>query len=1185
MQCPLCQAENPPTAETCTKCSTPLPLADMTISPTMGGTGVGRTEAWSVAISPRPSSEAASKGQLEPGTLLADRFEIIQLLGQGGMGAVYKGRDIELDRLVALKLIRPDLASHPEILRRFKQELILAREVTHRNVIRIFDLGQAQGIKFITMEYVEGRDLRSLIHEKGKLSVDEAVPIILQITAALEAAHHAGVVHRDLKPQNVLLDKDGRVYVMDFGIARSLETPGMTQTGALMGTPEYMSPEQAKGEKVDARSDLFALGIIFYEMLTGVSPFKAETAMAMMFKRTQERATPLAQLNLGVPGAISDIVAKCLEIKPDERYQTARDVINDLEAWKGGAPRGTIAPPARRLRYAHLYEKLLAGAAVCVLALAIFSFRDKFTAHPSTGTVTQAMVPSLAILPFRNSSTDVSLDWIGSSLAHVLSTDVGQSSRLRTISSDRVSEILKDKNIPANNDFNPDSAQQLADSASADFLVWGRYAKVDDKIRIDFTVDDLKRDRRTPLNIVAASEKDIPGIVDHLAELIRTNLGLRPSEVQELKAAAYKPTSDSMEAVRDFTAGLEFARQGNQIEAVKRFEGATKADPNFALAYSWLGQTYSRLGYDKQAEQAGSKAVELSTNLNPVEKYMIQGANARIGNNYSKALEAYDKLAALMPNDPQIQYQMGELYEKIGTYDKAQEHYQKSLAADPKQLDALRGMGEVETELGKPEAAIDDLNKALSIAVKLDNKQGKAIVQQDLGEAYNVLNRPADALQNFQQSLAINQEIGNKKGVATSLDQIAVTYSDMGKSADAEKKYQEELALRKDLGDQDGLGLALINYGALLFQGGRYEEALNTTKQALQLEMQVGNEPRQALCLMNIGETDFQTSKYDDALMYQQRAVDQFQKLKKPYETSLNLNNLGLTYATLGQYDNAMTNYRLALDLARKVGDRQAIAATLDDTAALHLVAGKYGEALKTQEEAVSNAQQLQEQSGPFPAENRADYANILNRMGRVTEAQKILEESLKVATAAQSEALIAKTLNFQGEGFLYRGDFKSARPLFERAERSAAKAKDRMQSLNVRLNLAKASIQEGRPAAAVGPARDLVKEAGALGIKYLATDASMTLGDALIATKDYKGARQELESALRKTEDLGMVELQPRAHYLLSLGLRNTGNQPEADLHLKKATDLLEQLHKDSGSDALLERADLRAIVTDSRK
>src|SRR5260370_11989669 len=313
MQCPVCQADNPPSAATCEKCSTPFPLSDATISPSQYGHTAG-SAGWSAAVGVRRSSEAAAKGQLEPGTMLGDRYEILQLLGQGGMGAVYKARDVELERLVALKLIRPDLASHPEILRRFKQELILAREVTHPNVIRSFDLGQGSGVRYITMEYVEGRDLRFLLREKGKLTLEVAVPIFLQIAAALEAAHHAGVVHRDLKPQNILVDKEGHVYVMDFGVARSLNTPGMTQTGALMGTPEYMSPEQAKGLKVDARSDLFSMGIIFYEMLSDILPFKADTAMAAMFKRMQERVVPLAQAVPGIPLFLSDIVSKCLEV-------------------------------------------------------------------------------------------------------------------------------------------------------------------------------------------------------------------------------------------------------------------------------------------------------------------------------------------------------------------------------------------------------------------------------------------------------------------------------------------------------------------------------------------------------------------------------------------------------------------------------------------------------------------------------------------------------------------------------------------------------------------------------------------------------------------------------------------------------------------------------------------------------
>src|SRR5580700_6952440 len=210
---------------------------------------------------------------LQLGDVLGGRYEILQLLGEGGMGAVYKASDRELDRFVALKVIRRELASNPSILARFKQELLLAHQVTHRNVIRIYDLGEADGVKFITMEFIEGKDLRSLIKEKQKFAPEEAVEIIQQVCQALDAAHSVGVIHRDLKPQNIMRDGSGRILVMDFGLARTLEGDGMTQTGAIVGTMEYMSPEQALAKDLDQRSDLFALGLIFYELLTGEAPF------------------------------------------------------------------------------------------------------------------------------------------------------------------------------------------------------------------------------------------------------------------------------------------------------------------------------------------------------------------------------------------------------------------------------------------------------------------------------------------------------------------------------------------------------------------------------------------------------------------------------------------------------------------------------------------------------------------------------------------------------------------------------------------------------------------------------------------------------------------------------------------------------------------------------------------------
>src|SRR5215469_3442594 len=341
MECPQCGLANPPGTSVCTSCRTPLPDSDRTLNLTDPGPDtdwtlnltdrspdalasertVDNVNGWSVPAEVTAAT-AAGSGALQPGHVLANRYEIQQVLGEGGMGAVFKARDRELDRLVALKVIRPEFAQNPDVLRRFKQELILARQVTHRNVIRIFDLGEADGIKFITMEFIEGRDLKTLLRDSGKVEPRKAAEIIEQVCRALEAAHTEGVIHRDLKPQNIMVDAHGKVSVMDFGIARSMEVTsgGMTQTGALVGTPEYMSPEQAKGEKLDARTDIFALGIIFYELLTGDSPYKADTAMASLYKRTLECPRPPIELNPDIPRPLSNVVVHCLQIDKEKRY-------------------------------------------------------------------------------------------------------------------------------------------------------------------------------------------------------------------------------------------------------------------------------------------------------------------------------------------------------------------------------------------------------------------------------------------------------------------------------------------------------------------------------------------------------------------------------------------------------------------------------------------------------------------------------------------------------------------------------------------------------------------------------------------------------------------------------------------------------------------------------------------------
>src|SRR5216683_8218862 len=412
VECPICHTSNPPGTLACVKCSTPIEINIATIvaspesatvlDPEATQVVVGGTTGWSVPVQ-KPGATAAST-PIQPGDVLGERYEILKRLGEGGMGAVYKAHDRELERLVALKIIRPELARNPEILRRFKQELILARQVTHKNVIRIYDLGQADGIKFITMDFVEGRDLRKLLVEKGKFPPEQAARIMLQICRALEAAHAEGVIHRDLKPQNIMLDASGRVYVMDFGIARSVDLPGMTQTGALIGTPEYMSPEQGRGETLTERSDLFSMGIIFYELLTGKSPYHSDTPLATLWKRMTEKVTPPVVLDPTLPQALSNIVVKALEIEPKNRFASAREMAQQLEIWLGPSEgSSTIIVPAPRTA---AYWKWASAALAILLVAAVIAFRLK---GPSKPKAAHAPV-SVLVADFTNHTGDPIFD-------------------------------------------------------------------------------------------------------------------------------------------------------------------------------------------------------------------------------------------------------------------------------------------------------------------------------------------------------------------------------------------------------------------------------------------------------------------------------------------------------------------------------------------------------------------------------------------------------------------------------------------------------------------------------------------------------------------------------------------------------------------------------------------------------
>jgi eukaryotic-like serine/threonine-protein kinase len=1137
-------------------------------------------------LSSRPSYAGlfVSAAILRPGDVLGERYEILQLLGEGGMGAVYKAKDRELDRFVALKLIRPELAANPAILARFKQELLLAHQVTHKNVIRIYDLTDADGVKFIAMEYIEGVDLRHLLLDHGKFSAAEAVAIIRQVCLALDAAHSVGVIHRDLKPQNIMQDKQGRILVMDFGLARSVQSEGMTQTGALVGTMEYMSPEQAMGDTLDQRSDLFALGLIFFELLTGKMPYKAETALASLLKRSRERAIPALELEPTIPKGLSDIVARCLERDLTLRYKSAQEILDDLDAWEGKR-RVTASSRTLRLRRASELPWKWIGIAALALVVVIGGWlvRQRMVARHANPAA-HGPLTSLAILPLRNASGDPSLDWLGSSVAEMLTTDVGQSASLRTVSPDRLHQVLKDLHIDPNVQLDPQMVRQLGEFSNAQTIVSGQYAKIGDQIRMDVTLQDLKHQRTSTFKAEAPSEKDLLAAVDRLAQSIRENLALPPEVVKELQAQAFRPSSQSVEALRDYDAGLDLVRQGNNLEAQKKFEAATQADPKFALAFSRLAQTYASLGYDNEADRFSRQAVDLSQQLPPAEKYLIEASNARIENDTAKAIASYESLAKVSPDDPDIQFTLAGLYESDNDFDKAKAHYAKALEQDPKYVDALLASGRVEIKSGDPQSGLDYLNRALSLAVQLDNQEEKAAILHAIGVAYKLLDRPQEALKNYQDSLVIKRKIGDKRGIAVSLNESAQVETDLGKFDAAFADYQEALRIRREIGDRRGESDTLMDLGTLYDDRGQTDKALDLYKQALQIQRDLGNEQRQASILDNVGSAYLSKGQYEDALAYYQQALTLQEKLKLSDDLAITVKNLAVTNAKLGQFDQALAQYLKALDLYRSNNDAQGAAQDSYDMASVFEYQGRLGAALKSREDALKTFRDLKDRSF-WMGEILSGYGKSLALVGRPDEADKALEESLGIARELKNETLISQVIEYQGDTAFYRGDVKAARVLHAQALQSATAAKNAERVLLAKAALAGDDVQLGRAAAVIPQLRALSQQADSRGMKYLAVELSLDLSEALLKTRTFPQARQELERALTRCDKLGLNALKVRGEYLLATVLRLSGNGGLAAGHYRQSLKWLQDIQKEVGSDTVLHRADFAAISADAGK
>lgn len=623
--CPKCHTDNPDTQKFCGECAAPLqPSKDISFTKTLETPIIG----------------------LVKGSTIAGRYEILEQLGRGGMGEVYKVRDTKLDEEMALKLLKPEIASDESMIERFRNELKLARKITHKNVCRMHDFHEEEGNPFITMEYVAGEDLKSLIKKRGKMPVEEALNITRQVTVGLMEAHELGVVHRDLKPQNIMIDKNANAKIMDFGIARSVEAPGVTTTGMIVGTPDYISPEQAEGEEADQRSDIYSLGIILYEMVTGSVPFKGDTALSVAIKHKTQIPSDPKKLNPEVSEDLSRLILICMEKKRERRYQSAEELLSDLVKIERGTPTEARAISTKEPAYEMKWRN------------------------------------SIAVLPFVDLSAQRDQEYFCDGMVEELINSLTRIKDLRVVA--RTSAFsFKGKDV---------DIREIGKRLNVKTILEGSVRKAGNRLRITTQLVNVEEDFPIWSDRYDRELEDVFAIQDDIAKSIVN--ALKIEVLGEKEAPLVKSHTEKPEAYEAYLKGnFHYWKLSpeNIALALDYYQLALEKDPNYALAYTGISSVWGTRGMFgiippleafPKVKEAVLKALELDDTLSEVH-YNLAIFRFYYEWDWGGAEIEFQRAIELNPNNANIHLIYSSFLDMMGRPEEAMAEIERALELDP----------------------------------------------------------------------------------------------------------------------------------------------------------------------------------------------------------------------------------------------------------------------------------------------------------------------------------------------------------------------------------------------------------------------------------------------------------------------------------------------------------------------
>ena len=997
--------------------------------------------------------ESKEVSPFELGDTLAGRYKIKRFLGRGGMGEVFEVEDLVLHSSVALKTIHPKEADRSGAIERFKREINVARRVTHPNVCRLFDVGSHQVVSsdgktretlFLTMEMLEGENLADRI-SRGRIPIEEALPILNGMAQGLGAAHRAGVLHRDFKAANVMIGSStdsgrNRAVVTDFGLARTIEREeglaSLSDSGVVVGTPAYMSPEQVRGDALTSASDIYALGLVMYEMVTGKRPFSGGSAWSIAVRRlTEEPPQPRAVVP-DLDPAWDAAINACLQIDPEQRPRTPEDVVamvktshRDDETHairsspravsKNAAPPIAVESPKDWMRD----RRVWAGGAGLVLLLAVslyVSSRQTPTGStPAEGSPAPAAAatlvklrPSVVLLGITNASQDPDLDWLGTATSEILNATLSIDPKLRVLPAQETLRATRELDIspglPA-----PSQLARLRVLLGVDFAVIGTAAPLgsgeDRLIRLELTLLDLATGRTVPPSQATGPATALHDLVERGSEDVRKALKsapLTPDGTGHIRAAW--PTD--MGSSRFTATGLLKFRKADFAGARTDFEKAAELSSEDSVPRSGLAQALLSLGNAARAKEEAERALVLTDKLSPENKLWVNAQLQEIGRQWKEAASTYGSLVALAPDNIDYGLKLAEAQASGGAAKEALQTIDtlralpKPLSDDPR-LDlvaarAYQRLGDSKQQLAFATSAAQKATRHNARLVAANAKILESIAQDALGDR-------AASGRASEEATRLFEAAGDKTGLARALERVANSIFRGGDLEGSRKLFERALTLHTEMGDNLGMSRARLNLANIAYRQGNATRADKLDAEALATFRQVGAKSEMASALNNIasrlhrsGDLAGAQKKYNEALLV-------FIEIGDRRRTATLLTNLAEVMATRGDLKDAETPLNDSLATWRELGEQGEVAYVLARLGDLAYARGDLIVARDRLDEAVRIQQELKERL--TLAETKLSIARTALASGKAAEAETIAreaEEVLRSEKAADSQTL-----------------------------------------------------------------------------------------------------------------------------------------------------------------------------------